>query len=560
MHHARRFVPVFLILALSAAAVLRPTAARAEKGAGSLPAAGSVAALLPAVAHAADPVGARTGTSADVDAAVPGRVTLLDLANQSGHNKVALNMMWTLLTGFLVMFMSAGFALVETGFTRAKNACHTIAMNLLVYPVAAIAFYAVGFGLMFGGVGALGTLGGYAGLNHEVGVTLFGKTFGLFGRGAFALTGTGADVSVFALFLFQLVFMDAAVTIPTGAMAERWKFLSFFLYGWFVAGLIYPLYGNWVWGGGWLSALGANFGLGHGHVDFAGSSVVHMCGGVMALTGAWLLGPRHGKYNQDGSPNVIPGHNIPMAVLGTFVLAFGWFGFNPGSTLAGGDMRIALVAVNTLLASATGAVAATLWMWTVRGGKPDPGMMCNGMLAGLVAITAPCAYVGTGAACLIGLIAGVLVVEAAFFVERRLMIDDPVGAIAVHGVNGAWGCLALGLFADGSYGDGLNGVAGGVRGLFYGDGGQLAAQCVGVAANFVFVGLASLALYKILDLTVGNRVDRETEIKGLDIPELGVEAYPGFDTWLTEFGLVPTIGETVEPAPGPTHKRKGASA
>jgi Amt family ammonium transporter len=538
MHRTRRAAATGIIFALCAA-FARP--ARAQKAAASPPPdAAAVSAPLPAAAErAADPVGANTGAAADVSVATPGRVSLLDLANQSGHNKVALNMTWTLLTGFLVMFMSAGFALVETGFTRAKNACHTIAMNLLVYPVAAIAFYAVGFGLMFGGVGALGTLGGYAGLSREVGITVLGKTFGLFGRGAFALTGGGADVAVFTLFLFQLVFMDAAVTIPTGAMAERWKFLSFFLYGWVVAGLIYPLYGNWVWGGGWLATLGTNFGLGHGHVDFAGSSVVHMCGGVMALTGAWIIGPREGKYDSDGTPNVIPGHNIPMAVLGTFVLAFGWFGFNPGSTLAGGDLRIALVAVNTLLASATGAVAATLWMWTVRGNKPDPGMMCNGMLAGLVAITAPCAFVGTGSACLIGSIAGVLVVEAAFFVERTLRVDDPVGAIAVHGFNGAWGCLALGLFADGSYGDGLNGVSGGVRGLFFGGGaGQLGAELLGVATNFVFVGLASLALYKILDLTVGNRVDRETEIKGLDVPEMGVEAYPGFDTWITEFGMV----------------------
>ena len=463
-------------------------------------------------------------------------LTLPGLAEEVGRHKVAVAMMWTLLTGFMVMFMSAGFALVETGFTRAKNACHTMAMNLLIYPVAVIAFYFVGFGLMFGGSGPIATLGGYAGLNHEAGVTLFGKTFGLFGTRGFGLSGGGGDAGLLALFLFQLVFMDAAATIPTGAMAERWKFSSFFAYGWFVAALIYPLYGNWVWGGGWLSTLGSNFHLGHGHVDFAGSSVVHMCGGVMALVGAKMIGPRYGKYAEDGSPRVIPGHNIPMAVLGTFVLAFGWFGFNPGSTMAGTDLRIAVVAVNTLLASASGAVAATLWMWRVRGTKPDPGMMCNGMLAGLVAITAPCAYVGTGSALLIGVVAGVLVVEAAFYVERVLRVDDPVGAIAVHGANGAWGCVALGLFADGTYGDGLNGVAGSVKGLFYGDGGQLAAQVIGVTVNFVFVGASSWLLFKALDRTLGNRVDRETEIKGLDVPEMGVEAYPGFDTWLTEFG------------------------
>jgi Amt family ammonium transporter len=529
---------------LSLAAVLLTAPCRAAKtvAPAAPPAASAVVGTLPAPSpRTNDANGNGTGNASDVSTSVPGQISLLDLANQSGKNKIAINLMWTLLTGFLVMFMSAGFALVETGFTRAKNACHTIGMNLLIYPVAVIAFYLVGFGLMFGGVGPLTALGGYAGLDHEVGVTLFGKTFGLFGWRGFGLGG-GADVGLFTLFLFQLVFMDAAATIPTGAMAERWKFSSFFLYGWFVAAFIYPLYGNWVWGGGWLSTLGTNFHLGHGHVDFAGSSVVHMCGGVMAFVGAWMIGPRLGKYNKDGSPNVIPGHNIPMAVLGTFVLAFGWFGFNPGSTLAGGDLRIAVVAVNTLLASATGAVAATLWMWLVRSGKPDPGMMCNGMLAGLVAITAPCAYVGAPAAGLIGLIAGILVVEAAFFVERTLRVDDPVGAIAVHGVNGAWGCVALGLFADGSYGDGLNGVAGGVRGLFYGDAGQLGAELIGVAAGVAFIGASIALLFKLLDLTVGNRVSADTEIKGLDVPEMGVEAYPGFDTWLTEFGMVqPTI-------------------
>jgi Amt family ammonium transporter len=530
-----------LPLALCLGGLLLPSAARAESFVS-----------VPAVLHGADPTGANTGTAADVTAATPGRISLLELANQSGKNKIAINMTWTLLTGFLVMFMSAGFALVETGFTRAKNACHTIGMNLLIYPVAVISFYAVGFGLMFGGVGPLSTLGGFSGMDHEAGITLFGKTFGLFGTRGFCLSGSSYDVGLFTLFLFQLVFMDAAATIPTGAMAERWKFSSFFLYGWFVSAIIYPLYGNWVWGGGWLATLGTNFHLGHGHVDFAGSSVVHMCGGVMALVGAWMLGPRLGKYNKDGSPNVIPGHNIPMAVLGTFVLAFGWFGFNPGSTLAGTDLRIAVVAVNTLLASATGAVAATLWMWLVRSDKPDPGMMCNGMLAGLVAITAPSAYVSGASALLIGLIAGILVVEAAFFVERKLLIDDPVGAIAVHGCNGAWGCLALGLFADGSYGDGLNGVAGTVRGLFYGDPGQFVAEFIGVAVNFIFVGAAVWVLFKALDLTIGNRVDKETEIKGLDIPEMGVEAYPGFDTWLTEFGMVQPA--TFKPAVKPKRK------
>jgi Amt family ammonium transporter len=310
-------------------------------------------------------------------------------------------------------------------------------------------------------------------------------------------------------------------------MAERWKYISFFIYGWFVGTVIYPIFGNWVWGGGWLAMLGKNFGLGHGHVDFAGSSVVHMTGGVTALVGAWMIGPRLGKYNKDGSPNPIVGHNIPMAIVGTFILAFGWFGFNAGSTLSGADLRIGVIATNTMLASATGAVAATLWMWILRFKKPDPSMMCNGMLAGLVAITAPCAFVNSVSASIIGLIAGVLVVEAALFIERKLKVDDPVGAIAVHGVNGAWGCLALGLFADGTYGDGWNSVSGTVKGLFYGDPSQFLAQCIGIATNFVYVGLISLVVFKLIDILAGNRVDKEAEVDGLDIPEMGVPGYSG---------------------------------
>jgi Amt family ammonium transporter len=310
-------------------------------------------------------------------------------------------------------------------------------------------------------------------------------------------------------------------------MAERWKYSSFFIYGLAVGTIIYPIYGNWVWGGGWLAQLGAQFGLGHGHVDFAGSSVVHLTGGVLAYIGAKILGPRIGKYNKNGSPNAIPGHSIPMAIVGTFILAFGWFGFNAGSSLAGGDLRIAVVAVNTMIASATGALAATLYMWLVKTKKPDPTMMINGMLAGLVAITAPCAFVSVGGAAIIGLISGVLVIEAAFFIELKLKIDDPVGAIAVHGVNGAFGCLALGLFADGTYGDGWNGVAGKVTGLFYGNGGQFIAQFIGVATNIIYVGVIGWIVFTLTEKLVGNRVNAKDELAGLDIPEMGVEGYAG---------------------------------
>ncbi len=474
-----------------------------------------------------DPAGTATGTATEIAPAKAGeQLSITDVANQAGHNKVAINIMWTLITGFLVMFMQAGFAMVETGLTRAKNVAHTMAMNLMIYPLGMLGFFVCGFAFMFGGVGALGTLGGFDGLNHELTINLFGHAFGLFGTKAFFLSG-GYDVGVFTLFLFQMVFMDTTATIPTGAMAERWKYSAFFLYGIAVGTIIYPIYGNWVWGGGWLAQLGSNFGLGHGHVDFAGSSVVHLTGGVIAFVGAKMLGPRIGKYNKNGSPNAIPAHSIPMAVIGTFILAFGWFGFNPGSTLAGTDLRIAVVAVNTMIASATGAVAACLWMWWFRTKKPDVSMMCNGMLAGLVAITAPCAFVNVGSAAIIGLVAGVLVVESSFFFERKLRVDDPVGAISVHGINGAWGILSLGLFADGTYGDGWNGVAGTVTGLFYGNGGQFVAEFIGLLANIIYVGGISWIVFKLIDMIVGNRVSAKAEMDGLDIPEMGAEGYAG---------------------------------
>jgi Amt family ammonium transporter len=475
---------------------------------------------------AIDPSGSATGTISDVTAKKAGAPTVTEVAETAGHNKIAINMVWVLITGFLVMFMQLGFAMVEGGLTRAKNAAHTFAMNFLIYPLGMIGFFICGFAFMFGGVGTLGTLGGYTGLDQEFTINIAGHAFGLIGTKGFFLNGV-YDVGVFALFLFQMVFMDTTATIPTGSMAERWKYVSFFIYGLAVGTIIYPIYGNWVWGGGWLSQLGAQFGLGHGHVDFAGSSVVHLTGGVLALVGAKMIGPRLGKYNKDGSANAIPGHNLPYAIMGSFVLAFGWFGFNAGSTLAGGDLRISVVAVNTMIASATGALASTLYMWLFKTKKPDASMMCNGMLAGLVAITAPCAFVNVQAAALIGLISGIIVIEVALFVENKLKVDDPVGAVAVHGANGLFGCLALGLFADGTYGDGLNGVAGKVTGLFYGDGGQFLAEFIGVMSNIVYVGLIGFIVFKLIDITVGNRVDAETELQGLDIPEMGAEGYSG---------------------------------
>jgi ammonium transporter, Amt family len=451
------------------------------------------------------------------------------LADPVGHNRVAINFMWTLITGFLVMFMQAGFALVETGLCRAKNAGHTMSMNFMIYPMGMLGFYLCGFAFMFGGLGPIATMGGYGGLNGEWTISLFGKPFGLLGHRGFLLQGVGYDTAAFALFLFQMVFMDTTATIPTGGAAERWKFSAFMIYGCCIGTIMYPVFGNWVWGGGWLSQLGANFGLGHGHVDFAGSSVVHMQGGVIALIFCWLIGPRYGKYDRNGKiVHPITPHNIPFVMLGTFILAFGWFGFNPGSSLAGTDLRIAVVAVNTMLASATGAVGATIWMWWVRTKKPDPSMMCNGMLAGLVAITCPCAFVSAGGASILGLVAGILVVESVFFFDK-IGIDDCVGAISVHGVNGAWGCLSLGLFADGTYGDNWNGVPGKVTGLFYGGGfGQLIAEFIGVSVCFVTLSVLSIGVYKLAEVLVGNRVSQETEIEGLDLPEMGVPGYAGF--------------------------------
>jgi len=512
-----------------------------EPAAPPAPAAAVAAPAAPALQP--DPSGANSGGVADIVGASAGAPTADDLKNMGpkeplalkvadavGHNRISINIVWTLFCGFLVMFMQAGFAMVETGFTQAKNAGHTMAMNFMVYPLGMLGYWICGFALQMGGVGGVASLGAGPGLlANEFTIHLFGKDFGLFGTTGFFLSGVSYDAAIFSLFLFQMVFMDTTATIPTGAMAERWNFKSFVVYAFIIGGLIYPLYANWVWGGGWLSQLGKMFALGHGHVDFAGSSVVHMTGGVAALAGAMVIGPRIGKY-KDGKAMAIPGHHIPMAIVGTFILAFGWFGFNAGSSLAGTDLRIGVVATNTMLASAGGAFSSMLYMW-YRYGKPDISMIANGMLAGLVAITAPCAFVTAPVAVLIGAIAGILVCISVFFIERDLKIDDPVGAISVHGLNGTWGVISLGLFADGTYGDGYNGIAGGVKGLFYGGGGsQLAAQLIGTVTNIIFVFIASYAMFWILNKTMGLRVPAEVEIEGLDQAEVAVSAYPDFQT------------------------------
>jgi Amt family ammonium transporter len=470
-----------------------------------------------------DPSGNSTGNISNITAAVAGSPTISEIADQVGKNKIAINFVWVMLTAFLIFFFQAGFAMVETGFTRAKNAMHTMAMNFIVFIIGTIGFYLVGFAFQFGGVGPLSSLGGTAVLNKELAIA----GWGIIGYKGFFLSGSTYDVAIFTMFFFQMVFMDTTCTIPTGAMAERVKIKAVIASSFFISMIYYPIYGNWVWGGGWLSQLGIKLGLGHGALDFAGSGVVHAMGGLIALTGAIVLGPRIGKFRRDGKPVAIAGHHIPMAIIGTIILFFGWFAFNAGSTLAGTDLRLGVVATNTMIAGAFGAVSAMTYMW-LRYGKPDPTMMANGALAGLVAITAPCAFVNSISAMIIGLIAGILVCVSIWIIENKFKIDDPVGAISVHGVNGIWGLFALGLFADGSYGNGINGVEGVVRGLFYGGYGQFFAQLIDIGALLVWGIGTSLIFWKILNKIMKIRVNAADEISGLDIPEMGVLAYPDF--------------------------------
>jgi len=465
------------------------------------------------------------------------------VAQSSSHNFFSINFVWVLVAGFLVIFMQAGFALVETGLCRAKNAAHTMSMNFLVYALGMFGFFVSGFALMCGGmngtaIGGPATLGGLPTLSH---MFTFGSAmngdhgWGLFGTTGFFLSGAGYDSAAIVMFLFMMAFMDTTATIVTGACAERWRFKSFFIFSIFVGAFIYPIFGSWVWGGGWLAQIGYRLGFGHGAVDYAGSGVVHLQGGSLAVITAWMIGPRIGKYLH-GQPQAILPHHIPMVQLGTFILAFGWFGFNAGSSLAGSDGRIGIVAANTMIAGMAASLSGVIYMWNVYG-KPDPSMMCNSMLAGLVAITSPCAFVSPVCAFIIGAVAGVLVVWSVFFVER-MGIDDPVGAISVHGANGVWGLLSVGLFSDGSYGAGFNGVGAdkymgsvgrGVTGLFYGDPSQLVAQCIEAGTCIAWNVIVGGCIFWLIGKAIGgNRVTAETEIGGLDVPEMGVPGYPDF--------------------------------
>jgi Amt family ammonium transporter len=486
------------------------------------------------------------------------------LANETGHLRVSINFTWLLITGFLVLFMQVGFGFLVTGLTRAKNAGHMMMMNIAAFAVALLVYYAVGFAFQFGGVSPIANLGNAAPLNG-----IFGHgTSGVIGLHGFFLQSSNTyDVGVLAFFLFQVVFMETAAYIIIGAIAERVSFAGFLVAEIALAALIYPVYGMWMWGGGWLSQLGNSIGWGHGAVDFAGSGVVHATGGWIGLALAMILGPRIGKYRRDGTIRAFPGHNLGYAVIGTLVLLFGWMGFNPGSTFGSTDLRISVVAVNTLLSACAGAVTAMAWT-NAKYGKPDISMTCNGMLAGLVAITAPCAFVAPWAAVFIGVIAGFLVCYSVRFLEGRARIDDPCGAISVHGTCGVWGLLAVGLFADGTYPvAGWNGVAGPVKGLFYGDVGQLGAQMVDIVVGFLWAWGMAWIIFSLAKRFVKVRVSPEVELEGTDLGEFGQVCYPDFvqvtetDARLRDDDLaVPylTVEEQAQASPVPVGEAVGA--
>ncbi|MSV88307.1 MAG: ammonium transporter [Actinobacteria bacterium] len=430
--------------------------------------------------------------------------------------------MWVVIGAALVIFMQAGFALVETGLTQKKNAAHVMSTNFAIFGLGFVGFLFIGFPLAFGGF-TYSAFGLDAPMNAE---PLLGSGSWIFLWSGWDHLGDGASAALLGFFLYMVAFMDTVATIPTGSMAERWKWKSFVIWGLFCGAIYYPLFAAWTWGGGWLAKSWDSMSLGAGYADFAGSGVVHAVGGAAALAGALILGPRYGKISPDGKVRAIPGHNIPMAQLGCFILLFGWFGFNAASTFAVTDVQFATAATNTGIAAAIGAVVAMYYM-TFRTGKPDPTMMINGMLAGLVAITAPCAFVGPWAAAVIGALASVIVIEAALFIDRK-GIDDPVGAIAVHGIGGTFGALCVGIFANGKYGAGWNGSPSeGVEGILYGDAGQFGAQLLGVVVIWtVIFGIAYGFFFLQNKFTKGGiRSSLQDEIEGLDMREMGVAAY-----------------------------------
>jgi len=434
---------------------------------------------------------------------VPNYVLAADptgLDTLASNPNMPVNMAWTLITGFLVWFMQLGFAFLGAGLIRSRNNVNYWTKSFMDFCISSIGFWAFGFALMFGGSNF------FPGLDQ-------GNSW--IGYSGFFLSGTSYDVSTIMMWFFQMCFMATACTIVAGAVAERMKITAYLAYAFIIGAIVYPLFGKWIWGGGWLSTisiLGAT-----GAKDFAGSSVVHMVGGLAALIGAWMVGPRIGRFNKDGTANAFKGHNLPFVVIGTFILFFGWFGFNPGSTLAATDLRISVIAVNTFLAGVTGAVVALYWTFA-KTGKMDIIAGCNGSLVGLVAVTAPCAYISPWASVIIGATAVPIMMFGTYIVEKVLKVDDAVGAVPVHFFGGTWGILMVGVFADGTYG--------GVQGLITGHWGQLMLQLVDIATVIIWVGVTMTATFWIIKKTIGLRATRKEELAGLDMPEHGIEAYP----------------------------------
>jgi Amt family ammonium transporter len=454
-----------------------------------------------------------------------------ELADKVAANKVAADTLWTLVTAFLVFFMNLGFACVESGFCRAKNAVNILSKNFIVFAASTFAFWLIGWGLMFGndggaeGQGYIGTEGlwmvsGKASDGSEDNSPAISDYKGPYS----SISWTG--IPLWAKFFFQLVFCGTAATIVSGVVAERIKYKSFIFFTLALAAVIYPVVGHWIWGGGWLQD--------RGFADFAGSTQVHSIGGWAALAGVLLLGPRIGKYSADGKVNPIPGHNMTAATIGTFILWFGWFGFNPGSTMAADPGAIAEIAATTNMSAAVATLTATITSWLMMG-KPDLGMTLNGCLAGLVAITAPCAFVSVGTSAIIGAVAGILVVLSVICFDK-IKIDDPVGALSVHLVNGVWGTLAVGLFANHDLIKSRSANPATSGGLFtslpagstHGQAEQFVDQLIGIASAGAYVMVVSLVIWGILKLAMGIRVPAEEETQGLDIGEHGQEAYSGF--------------------------------
>ena len=422
--------------------------------------------------------------------------TVVHAQEEGPSTQAILDNIWVFVAGCLVFFMQAGFALVEAGLTRAKNVVNIFAKNLSDALIGVLCFFAVGYAFAFGGDNSL--IGSEFFFLQDVDGTI---TDGLSG---------------YTTFFFQAVFAATAVTIASGAMAERTKFLSYLIFSAVMTAFIYPVIVHWTWGGGLIADIDIGDAV---YTDFAGSGIVHMCGGLAAMMGALFLGPRIGKYGPDGKPRAIPGHNIPFALLGVFILWFGWFGFNPGSELAA-DEFVSGIAVNTILAASAGGVACTITIWA-KSGKPDVAMIGNGVLAGLVSITAPCGAVTPGMSVIIGAVGGVLVVFAVAFFDR-IRIDDPVGAVSVHGIGGAWGVLSVGLFA--TYDDAFLGRED--AGLFYGGGvEQLVVQALMVLIIAAWTIATTGVLFFVLKKTIGLRVSAEEELEGLDVLEHGLAGY-----------------------------------